>query len=322
MTRSAPRTHYSMTEDARTVCGITPNGPTTASAEATTCRMCLRALARVCVAVVVERDRRGEVRPAVLDGPGRADVGADGAWALAQSIAGEPVSTGPRWGSPRSALAAWAMTADERRSVASSSSPDRFGKRGGPDGGPTPTTPRSTQFDLLDVEAALERGCIATTVGDIRLDAQQVRALVEARVCGTPRERKIPGRKGRYYERVAMGAEELAEHCGLTRHQVGIVVRRMTLRIAEELARKGLIPARSVRMARERVSKGEETMAIGRYDCETWKEICSKVGRSEDWCRAASKRESDPLPVHQYGGRVVACSVELSAWVHRQVDAA
>lgn len=346
MTARKPRMH--MLDPARSgvatagICGHI--GTTTTRPSKVTCKACLRAIAAAAatLAAAAETARRN-APPAVLSGRGQTDVGHVGARAIASSIAGEVVTSGPRWGSVASALAAWAMTADARRSVASSSSPDRFGQRGGSDGGPTPTTPRGTQHDLLDVEAALERGCQPMRVGEHSLTRATVRAIVEARLCGKPIDRAVGPRvtgpvarmyeeagagtskaeakraaskRGTYRERIEASADEVAERAGLTRHQVGLVVRAARRAIAVELARKGLIPERVA--LREMVGSKNTEVVMSEWDLEGWKDIAPLVRRSEDVCKRLSKREKDPLPVARYLGRVVAKRAQVEEWARRQ----
>lgn len=312
------RTHYSITNDARTACGTMPTAVSDDRA-LTTCKLCLRALARVEVELAAERDRRGDAPPAVLDGPGQSEVGAEGARAIARSIAGEPVATGARWGSVSSAMAALAMTQDARRSVASSS--DWYGK--GTGGGRTPTTPRETREDTIDLEQAFERACSPVRVGTELVGRDVVRAIAEARLLGRRLERKVLDRMGHdrkstTLHRADVSALETAELAGMTRTQVAIVVRAVRRRLAEELARKGLVPARAI--ARE--SGGEQEAEMSAFDLESWKEIAPVVGRSEDQCQRLAKRDRDPLPVSKYLGRVVAKRADVEAWAARQVEAA
>lgn len=293
---------------------------------AVTCRLCLRALAAVAVRIEAERDRRGDLRPAVLDGPGRSEIGAGGAMAIARSLAGEPITTGPRWGGVASAWEALVLSQAERRSIASSSSPDRFGQRGGSSSASTPTTPRETQTDLVDVEIARDAACRAMVIGPHRLTAVQVLAIAQARVVG--RVVVKPGRmiggtvvgggRGRHRVIEQVSAEEIATETGLTRHQVGIVVRRVRAEMAPRLARKGLIPESAAR--RENAVEEESQMAaVAGFDLEGWKAIAPVTGCSENWCREQAKRSTDPLPVKYYAGRVVAQRAEVVAWVKRQV---
>lgn len=298
----------------------------TDDAAAVTCRLCLRALAGVAARVEAERDRRGDYRPAALDGHGCSDVGADGEMAIARSLAGEPITTGPRWGGIASAWEALVLSQAERRSIASASSPDRFGQRGGSSSSSTPTTPRETQTDLVDVEIARDAACRAMVVGPHQLTSIQVLAIAQARVVG--RVVVKPGRmiggtvvgggRGRHRVIEQVSAEDIASETGLTRHQVGIVVRRVRAEMAPRLARKGLIPESSAR--RERVVEEESEMAaVAGFDLEGWKAIAPVTGCSENWCREQAKRASDPLPVKYYAGRVVAKRSEVVAWVERQV---
>jgi len=313
------------------ICGYT--GQTSPKAARVTCKPCLRALAAVTARLAkAADDARRNVPPAVLSGRGQTDVGDVGERAIASSIAGEHVASRPRWGSVASALAAWAMTRDAARSVASSSAPSRFGHKA-QDGGEVPTTPRGTQHDLLDVEAAVERGCQAVEVGGHYLTRAHVRAIVEARICGRPVDRAVGPRvqpptldkeakrqalkRGTVRERVEASADDVAERCGLTRHQVGIVVRGARRAIAAELARKGLIPERCARD--ESTRHGTEERMAAEWDLEGWKSIAPLVRRSVEVCQRLARREADPLPVRRYLGSVVAKTADVEAWVSRQV---
>lgn len=313
------RTHYSITLDARTACGVSPSAITNNRAEVT-CRLCLRAIDRVEAVAIEIRDRRGDASPAVLDGPGQSEVGAEGARAIARSIAGEPVSTGARWGSVSAAMSALAETHDARRSVASSS--DWASK--GTGGGRTPTTPRETREDFVDLEAAFERAVGAVRVGVDTVPRDAVRAIAEARLLGRRIERKVldrmgTDRKSTTLHRAEVTALETAELAGMTRTQVAIVVRAVRRRLAEELVRKGLVPARA--LVRESGQQQEAEMASA-FDLESWKSIAPIVGRSEDVCKRLAQRDADPLPVSRYLGRVVAKREEIEAWIARQLEAA
>lgn len=326
MKRSKARVH--MLDSARTgvaqigVCGHM--GTCTTRPGRVTCKPCLRAI--VAVAAKLEeaaRDRRRAIPPAMLDGPGQSDVGAAGATAIAASIAGEIVSTGARWGSVDSAMAALAQTQDSRRSVASSSSPDRFGKDVVRSAAVTPTTPRETRDDVLDIEAALERACVTTRVGDRSLPAAEVRAIAEAMLFGRPVERRVLGRRSTYRERVKAPIEEVAALAELTKHQVAIVMRHVRGRVARHLARKGLIPLRAAvrEMSRADLGVEEDDMAVPagqQWDLEGWKDIAPLVGRSEETCKRLASRPDDPLPIARYLGRVVASRAAVVAWAGRQ----
>lgn len=294
-----------------------------------TCKQCLRALAAVTVRLAEAADAaRRAVPPAVLSGPGQSDVGHIGARAIASSIAGEPVHAGYPWSTAEAAVRAHFVAGDTPRSVASSSSPERFGKRGGDSSGVVPTTPREMHNNIADVGKAIDRGCQSMEVGDRYLPRLTVREIVEARVGGRPVAKQVgpraheedaatQARRGTYRERVDVQAEDIGEHFGLTRHQVGIVVRRSMQAIARILAAKGLIPPRAA-AGRHR---GEEPESEERmeWDLEGWKDIAPIVRRSEDVCQRLSKREKDPLPVTRYLGRVVAKRVEVEEWTRRQV---
>lgn len=314
------RIHYT-TGDGLATCRM-PLVLTTEDAAQVTCRLCLGVMAKVAARAVLERDRRGDERPAVLDGPGRSEVGALGAFALARSIAGEPVSTGPRWGGIASALEALVRAQAERRSIASASSPDRFGQRGGGGTNSTPTTPRETQDDLMDVEIARDAASQAMRIGERALTGREVLRIAELRIVGRVVVKRIPGRRGTYCELAAVSGQEVADASGLTRHQVGIVVRRFRAVMGPALAAKGLIPRYAAeREQRQEQGENEETSmaAVAGYDLEGWKAIAPVTGASENWCREQARREVDPLPVKYYRGRVVAKRVEVAAWVARQV---
>lgn len=296
--------------------------------DAVTCKRCLWALARVVERVELERDRRGDSRPAVLDGPGQSDIGADGAVAIARSLAGEPVTTGPRWGGIASAWEALVRAQAERRSIASASSPDRFGQRGGSGSSPTPTTPRETQTDLVDVEMARDASCRPMTIGEHELTAGQVLAIAQARIVGRIIRRPVRmvggtvvEKRGVTCEIVAVTAQEVADETGLTRHQVGMVVRRVRAEMAPRLARKGLIPASvAARETGAEDEKQEDVMPAG-FDLDGWKQISAHMRMSEDACRRLASRDDDPLPVRRLRGlpRVFANKADLDAWEKRQV---
>lgn len=304
-------------------------GTCTPKASRVTCKQCLRALAAVTVKLAEAADAaRRAAPPAVLSGPGQTDVGQIGARAIASSIAGEPVHTGYRWSTPEAAVRAFFAAGDAPRSVASSSSPERFGKRSGDSSGVVPTTPRETRDDMSDIEKAIDRGCQSMEVGDRHLPRSMVREIVEARVGGRPVAKQVgpraheedaatQARRGTYRERVDVQAEDIGGHFGLTRHQVGIVVRRSMQAIALILADKGLIPPRAAAGHRGDEPGSEERME---WDLEGWKDIAPIVRRSEDVCQRLSRRERDPLPVTKYLGRVVAKREAIEEWARRQVS--
>jgi hypothetical protein len=330
MTRSA-RTHYAPGDAVLTICGVLPS-LSTATISEVSCRLCLGHIERTAASVQVERDRRGDHAPAVLEGPGQSTVSATGRRAIDRSIAGEPIDTGPRWGSVRAAMAALAMTQDARRSVASSSSPDRFGRGMGGDGGPAPTTPRETREDTIDLEMALRRACVPMQVGPHQLTAVMVRVIVEPRLLGRVVHSPVIGleagkqvsRKNSVQRRVDVSALEVAESSGLTRHQVGMVTRRVSAAIGEELARKGLIPARAAARERQRESESAEVemAAVIGFNLQGWKSIAAHVGKSEAWCRERSQRETDPLPISRLEREVYARRDDVTQWLERQMRAA
>ncbi len=55
------------------------------------------------------------------------------------------------------------------------------------------------------------------------------------------------------------------------------------------------------------------------YDVELWQGVAEVVGLHVDTCALLSKRATDPLPVSEWDGHIIARSAELEAWVQRQV---
>jgi len=199
---------------------------------------------------------------------------------------------------------------------------------GGGDGGLTPTTPRETRADIIDLETAWARATsrpVRVGVDDVPPEA--VHAIAEARLLGRrvvqpvherTSQGKVVDRRSTIVVRFPMSALETGEHAGMSRTQIGIVARGVIGRFAAELARKGLVPPRA--WAREQ-QEAEMASAHG-YDLESWKDIAPVVGRSEDVCQRMARREEDPLPVRRYIGRVVAKRSEIEAWTLRQIHAA
>lgn len=315
------RTHYSITNDARTVCGTPPSSVTDQRGEVS-CRLCVRALERVEAKVEAERDKRGD-RPTVDGLTGPTPLSSSERRIVDGSIAGEPVSSGPRWGSPDAAWEMLVLSQAERRSIASASRAERFFGIGGSGG--TPTTPRETQEDLVEVEKARDLACKPMTIGDVDLTGEQVLAIAQARCVGHVVWKPgymmggtiVPGR-GRHAAVEKVSAEGIAAETGLTKHQIGMVVRRVRASMAATLAHKGLARARPTE---QRESEDEMAKVIG-YDLSGWKDIASHLDRSESWCRERGERKDDPLPVKRIGREVVAIKAEVTTWYARQLRAA
>lgn len=83
------------------------------------------------------------------------------------------------------------------------------------------------------------------------------------------------------------------------------------------LERKGLIERR-VRTEQGPIEAGQEDEMAGEFDVVGWKRIAEVIERAEGAAQRYAERETDPLPVYEQLGRVVAKRSELLAWLSRQ----
>jgi hypothetical protein len=105
----------------------------------------------------------------------------------------------------------------------------------------------------------------------------------------------------------------------VTAKQVGLAWRAIRKSIDRDLFGRGLLDREA--KSRHNVAKeGGEMRAPNGFDLESWKEIAGFVGLSVSTMQRLS-RSSDPPPVHDYFGRVVARKGELASWQARQARA-
>jgi hypothetical protein len=160
------------------------------------------------------------------------------------------------------------------------------------------------------VEPSVRAACVAgyvTTDGRVRLEAGEVAVVVVGILDGLSAQQIADDLNA---ARAATGEHTVtAVHVGRCR------VRAWAL-VGESLVARKLTPP-----SERRPKVQEETrMALPpTFDLETWKEIASHCGESESSVKRAAKADGDPLPVHDYRGRVVARRSELTAWCSRQV---
>lgn len=242
---------------------------------------------------------------------------------IASTPVGDPLPRPPRWDSLSKAAEHWARVVDDGAPIRSAFRTEFVQSSGAADAG------ICGREDVLAFTRALEaayRHERHFPQASVSVEAQ--RLILEARLCGVPRIEPIGcGRKGRVVRRHEVSATELVpllrERFGLelTVHQVGVIYRDGMRAMRERLERAGeLRPMRRSTWKTIGIEEGSEMpRPPDGWDCDGWNEIADAVGLHPDTARKLAKRPSDPLPVADFMGRVIAKKTELDAWLERQV---
>jgi hypothetical protein len=204
-------------------------------------------------------------------------------------------------------------------SVKGSSAPSRFGAR--VDGGRPPTLAGklTAKLHAHAVERSVIAACAlgwATSDGRVRLDAREVAVVIEG-ILGPISARGVA--EGLAASQIAddLNAARAAtgEHRVSAIH-VGQCYARARCAVAEDLVKRGLLE----RPRDTQSPKRSDAMALPPgYDLETWKEIAGHCGFGVTRVQELSRASSDPLPVSDYFGRVVARKADVDAWRARQI---
>jgi hypothetical protein len=277
------------------------------------------------LALIVEDAPATEAEPLTMPryrGRGATATTASDARIVRRSREGDDSSDGDeQFRSAHHALMVWHRWRNASAVTVKGSTPKRGAAR--VDGGKVPQIggKLTAKLHAHSVEPSVHTACEAgyvTTDGRVRLDAGEV-AFVVYHILGEISPRGVAEGKSAQEIADALNAARAStgEHA-VTAVHVGLCREGVWRAVGDSLHARNLLPRPEPR--RQRKSHQETKMALPpSFDLETWKEIASHCGESESSVKRAAKAGNDPLPVHDYRGRVVARRAELTAWCSRQV---